>query len=252
MKIGCMGGCINKQKGLPGNELYHRRLMEELMHSEPDANIVLASYLSYRQLPADAQAFLAKTRPDVLCLFIRPFPILPLLKPLVKFDRDNNKVGYGLHSALFNRKHTWPARYTRHLTSGNFAFTPRSERGIRDMNLLAGKIFGLHQWAMQYIGRQVDAVESLCRAANVRLIILGPPQYSVSATANKIFGEIDQFLSKKFEQTGQHYIELYPLSEKYFEQDKIHLNKQGHSLIADKILLLLVTKINANLVHAPV
>ncbi|HNP32529.1 MAG TPA: hypothetical protein PKN96_04505, partial [Flavobacterium sp.] len=62
-------------------------------------------------------------------------------------------------------------------------------------------------------------------AANVRLIILGPPQYSVSATANKIFGEIDQFLSKKFEQTGQHYIELYPLSEKYFEQEESLFSK---------------------------
>ena len=127
--IGFIGGCINNQGGISRDDLYYSVMTKQLQKIRPDKDyqISLGTYLSFDQLASRTKLFIAKKKPNIIFLFIRPFPLMPLQKPLVKFDKADGTKRWAIHPALFSRQLIWKEQFTKNQTANNFVFVPRQK-----------------------------------------------------------------------------------------------------------------------------
>jgi hypothetical protein len=233
--IGFIGGCLNNQKGIKREDLYYSILSKILSSEKTEYQISLRNYLSYDQLPDQAKILINKKNPDMIFLFIRPFPLMPLQKLIVKYEAGNNKVGYALHPALFNRKLRWNDKLTAHQSSSDFKLKKRSVFGLRDINLLAGVLFGLHHWMLKYLTNQLDLINQRCKAEDLRLYIISPPRDTGSLTAKLLFRHTLHYLEIYCKKVHLDLLEIHSLTTEYFEEDKVHFNVSGHRKLAEMI-----------------
>lgn len=238
MTIGFIGGCINRQPGIGRAQLYHTLVIKHLMESQNENNyqIALGSYLSYDQLVSETEAFIFKKHPDHIFLFIRPFPIMPLQKLLVKYETANGRQYRTVHPGLFVRKLVWKEQLTKFQTKREYIFIkPRKKIGLRDWNLIAGITLGLHHWARHYIAKQIHLTHQLCQQQNIQLKIISPPQNPESVIGNLTCKWLTHFLSRYCRQEQISFININSLSVDYFEPDKIHFNIRGHQKLSEYI-----------------
>ncbi len=235
INIGFIGGCLNNQRGINREDLYYSVLLNLLSNKKTDYQISLGVYLSYDQLPDQTKIFIDKKKPNLIFLFIRPFPLLPLQKPIVKYESENNKVAYALHPALFNQQMKWKDELTKNQTSNDFQFVKKSVFGFRDINLLAGLFLGLPRWALNYLVHQLGLVKERCAAEEIKLIIISPPKNPGSILANILCKWTTDYLDKYCKTEQLDFININSFSRDNFEQDKIHFNLYGHRKLAEII-----------------
>ncbi|HYV95157.1 MAG TPA: hypothetical protein VE978_25500 [Chitinophagales bacterium] len=228
INIGFIGGCINHQGGINREDLYYSVLTRLLSGSHTEYQVSLGSYLSFNQLPNQAKIFLDTKQPNLIYLFIRPFPLMPLQKPIVKHETIKNKVAYSLHPALFTRQMIWKEELTKYESSTPLQFARKNFFDFRDINLLAGIVLGLHRWTLKYLTHQLELVNQLCTEQKNRLIIISPPQNPESLIANLTCKWTANYLEKYCKIAGLDFININSFSLTNFEQDKIHFNIQGH------------------------
>lgn len=233
LNIGFMGGCINNQIGMSRDDLYYTIISRNLSKAQVSHQISLAAYLSYDLLPQQVERFIIKKHPDIIYLYIRPFPLMPLHKPIVKYDTDAQAIAVARHPALFSRKLTWDPKLSRNLTSGNFQFVGRRSFGLRDINLLAGYALGLHWWASKYLKQQIGLVLEVCAQYGVKLKLISPPQSPESMLANMTCGRINKSLRTYCKEKQIDLLDIYAFPLDNFESDRIHYNKQGHQKLAE-------------------
>jgi len=235
INIGFIGGCINNQEGINREDLYYSVLSKLLSNEKTDYHISLGSYLSYDQLPEQTKFFINKKNPDLIFLFIRSFPLLPLQKPIVKYESENNKVAYALHPALFNHQMKWKDKLSKHQSSNDFQFVKKNVFSFRDINLLAGVFMGLQYWTLKYLAHQLDRVKQLCPAEEIKLIIISPPKNPGSILANLLCKHTTDYLDKYCKREQLDFININSFSPDNFEQDKVHFNIYGHEKLAETI-----------------
>lgn len=230
VNIGFMGGCIHNQSGIRRDDLYHAVATRLLRQHQPacEYGVSLGCYLSFDQLVSQAQHFITRKRPDILFLFIRPFPLMPLQKLVVRFEKPDGTGGMGLHPALFGRQLAWNDQFTRDQTERPFVYVPRSRIGFRDLNLLGGILLGLHHWARRYVAQQLLEVEQLCSRHQVRLKVISPPQRAESVIARATCKWFAGFLDRYCRRRGLDFINIQSLPDDHLEQDQIHFNTKGH------------------------
>jgi hypothetical protein len=234
-KIGFIGGCINNQIGVNRQDLFHAVASNLMSQINLNHQISLGTYLSFDQLFDQTNKFIHKKKPHLIYLFIRPFPLMPLQKPIVKFDRENESIGYSLHPEFFTRQLKWNEKLTKNQSSSDYEFVRKSVFGFRDINLLAGVILGLHSWALKYLSLQLTLIQQICIEQKITLKIISPPKNPESVLANLICKWTTNFLKKKCQSNQLGFININSFSFEYFEHDKIHFNIHGHKVLGKLI-----------------
>ncbi len=237
MKLGFMGGCLNNQAGLAREQAYYYILREMLKSNSPeyDTAISLGFYTSYDQLPQAATNFIQAKSPDMLFLFLRPFPLMALNKLWIKYDAGNNVMARQWHPALFNRQNmNWPPMLTNY-TLDDVTTEPRREKfGLRDMNLLGGLFARLPAWTTTYLLNEINAINSLCTSQNRKMALISLPQNPESLLGNYVCRLTNTMLKARLHNIP--FIDIYFMGEKYFESDGIHYNAAGHKLLAETLV----------------
>lgn len=242
--IGFIGGCINNQKSIGKDNLYFSVLSKLISSARvnSDLKISLGRYLSYDHLVQQAEEFLDKKNPDLIFVFIRPFPLMPLQKPIIKYDKAGGKTGRALHPALFTRTTEWNKKLTAHQKDEGINLRTRNKFELRDLNLVAGFLLGLHRWALNYISQQLNLIHLLCKERNTTFIVISPPKNPESVLANIICKRTSKYLHKFCRRNHIGFVDINKLALENFEKDNIHFNINGHR----KLGLLLYNEIIAN------
>jgi hypothetical protein len=236
MKLGFVGGCLNKQPGLAREQSYYYLLRERLKHDFPqeDISISLGYYTSYDQLAKSTDKFINAKSPDILFLFLRPFPLMALHKLYIKYDAGHGKMARRCHPSLFNRRNiNWPPTLTNY-TIDDVIIEPRREKfGLRDLNLLGGLAVGLDNWVVNYLAHEIESIRDLCVSQNKKIALISLPQNPESLLGNYICRLTNTKLKARFQDIP--FIEIYFMGETYFEPDGIHYNPAGHKLLAETL-----------------
>jgi hypothetical protein len=230
-----MGGCLNNQRGISRQDLYYSVLSKLLSDKKTDHQILLGNYLSYDQLPEQIRIFINRKKPNLIFLFIRPFPLVPLQKPFVRYEAGNHSVAYAIHPALFNRKMKWNDTLTKNQSAGEFQFVKKSVFGLRDINLLAGRFTGLQHWMLEYLVHQLEIVNKICTHEEIKLILISPPINPGSVMTNQLCKRTTEYLIKYCKREKPDLVNISSLSVYDFEQDKVHFNVSGHRKLAELI-----------------
>lgn len=249
VNIGFIGGCINNQPGIRREDLYHSVLSRDLSQSGSDHQISLAVYLSYDQLYRQVQRFLSLKDPDIIFLFIRPFPLMPLQKLIIKYDRPDHQTGWGLHPALFDRDADWDRRFSAHQSDKGYRYVKRNKFELRDINLLAGMSLGLHHWAFHYINKQLIRIKALCSHHSIKLCIISTPKNPESILGNKICYQATRSVEKFCAENDLHFLDINKLPLDKFEDDNLHFNMQGHKAVAALIYDELLQYLSGNTIE---
>jgi hypothetical protein len=235
INIGFIGGCINNQKGINREDLYYSIASKLLADEQTQHQITLGTYLSFDQLSDQLKKFLEKNRPALIYLFIRPFPLMPLQKPVIKYNTADKKIAYTFHPALLTRKLNWNEELSKYQSSDNIQPVSKSRFALRDINLLAGVLSGLHHWTLKYLTHQLESVKILCTEQKVKLKIISPPQNPESILANLTCRWTANYLDKYCRLTQLDFININSFSLANFEQDMIHFNIDGHKKLGELI-----------------
>jgi hypothetical protein len=252
-KIGILAGCMNNQKGVSRDELYHNVLLKLLSANKPNVayRINLSAYSSYDRLLTRSIDFLEKNNPDIFCLFIRHFPLFPLHKPLIKYEKEDGNTGWALHPSLFNRQFKWNKKLTEFQSNKEFVFVKRNKIELRDINLLFGMAMGLPKWAFNYIWEQIMAVKSICGERDIKFIIVSPVGNPESLLGDIICKRIGASLEKHCNEVKLKYVNISTLSINYYEKDKVHLNSQGHEFLGTGIYEQIIKSEQTNHSQSP-
>lgn len=239
MKIGFIAGCINIPTRIDAKDLYYVVLLRELQEKYP--HIMWEScvdiYSAYSQVIEKANTFLEKNEPQILCFFIRFFPLMVLYKPLVKYENAKKEKAWAFHPALFSPKADWNPQFSRFVTETGYQFSIRRRFAGRDLNLLAGKMLGLHAWANRYVCKQIKSLHDICTKKGVKLIVVSPPRNPESYMGNIVCQEITECLNSFCAQENISFANIYhPLDIVNFEKDAVHYNAQGHRRMAEIVL----------------
>ena len=232
LSIGFIGGCINKQPGIEKDRNYISILKNLLAGEYRNISTHTASYLSYDQLAEKAISFIAGKRPNIVCVFIRPFPLLPLHKLSIKYNTANNETGWTLHPGLFKKGMQWPSKLTENQVERPFVYTPKARISLRDMNILAGMPLMLHRWAMKYLDNIFSEIQVACKKTDTQFVLISPPKSPGYVMGDLVCKRTTYYFRQYCLINGINYVNINVLPKTCFEKDKIHANEYGHQRIA--------------------
>ncbi|MBI3502055.1 MAG: SGNH/GDSL hydrolase family protein [Bacteroidetes bacterium] len=235
LKIGFLGGCINRQQGIQRNDLYYSMFSYLLGKEKINNQILLEQYFSYDQLVECSRKFVDEKNPDWLFLFIRPFPLMPLHKPIIKYDLQGKKTGRTLHPALYNRELKWKGKLSEHQRTEPLQIIQRKKFELRDLNIIAGILIGLHSWAMKYLTKQIKEIHSFCNRKGKKIVVISPPKNPESIMGSLICKWTTAYFNKYCHNNQIRFVDINLISADYFEEDKIHFNVAGHKQLAELI-----------------
>lgn len=241
LHVACLGGCINKQPGVAPDALYHAVLARNLRLREPPiaTSVSTGSYLSVDRMVESAEKLLAARRPDFLCVYVRPFTLMPLHKLLVRYETAGQRFAWAWHPALFRRTMAWHPRLSRFQTEWPFEFVPRSRFGWRDWNLLAGRLLGLHAWARRYVLHQLDLLNARCENYDTRLIVMAPAQNPDSIMGDHLCAGAFQTISSYCAERNILLLDAHRFGPEYFEEDQLHFIPAVHGQLGEMLTGLL-------------
>jgi len=244
--IGFLGGCINNQKGIAKDEFYYE-VFSMLLQDRPHHQAV-SIYLTFDTMVEKAERFMDKNNLDMLFLVIRQFPLMPLHKPFIKYENQQGGVSWALHPALWQRKLQWSKKLTEYHTLNEYVYKKKSRFGLRDLNLLAGKLMGLYRWAPAYVMQELVKVADLCARKNVQLIVLSTQQFLTSLMGNIACKKTSYYIEEQCAKQDIHYVNIIHLGEEHFAKDKVHFSADCHRFIANVLYDAFETHTFANIV----
>jgi hypothetical protein len=246
MVICFLGGCINRQRNLASSEHYYSILRQKIeKQSGLMPGIRLKNYQSYIQLSSIVKDVLLQPA-DILVLFIRPFPIHPLIKPVIRFRDSRRRRHLAIHPFL--TKKNWPSG-----TGDEFIERPASKpantlsgplhRSIAKINLFAGKAIGLQSWAINEIAEQVAESAAYCQISKTKLIIAGPPVYTANTHILKLCLKLNAHLASLCSHHEISHIDLMTSEDDHanslLQSDGIHFSTTGHAYLADSLFKII-------------
>ena len=238
INIGFMGGCLNKQYGLAREEHYYSVLAARFKQDLPclDCHFSFSSFLSYADLGKQTTEITGKWSCDIIVVFLRPYPLMPMNKILVRYRSSPGKTSWVFHPALFNRAlHEWPGWLTRYESQGDFLFTPRVRFGLRDLNLVFGMLAGLNYWSSAYIEQKVLSLNLSLASSGKKLLVFTVPGYPSSLAGDYICRKSSAGITRICTTENISFIDLYSESSGLFMQDGIHFTADGHRFIASRV-----------------
>jgi len=233
LKIGFLGGCINNQKGIALEEFYYS-VFDSLLSATPHV-ISAGTYYTFDKMAEKAGSFSELNNLDILCLWIRQFPLMPMHKPLIKYENKSGGISWSAHPALFKPLAKWNPELTRYHTQNEYVYKRRLRFEKRDVNLLAGKLLGLHTWARKFINREIDKVSEYCKRNNIKLLVISPQQCPSSIMGNNVCKTISASIERYSAKQNIAYLNIINLGKDYYANDNVHFNAACHKLLAHMI-----------------
>ncbi len=235
-KIGFIGGCIINPRNITRNQVFYS-VVNQLLRNEnhEEVSVVLGNYENYSQLHNQTQSFITKKEPDIIYLFIRPFPLLILNKVLIKYDISNFKTKRTINPFLFKSKLRWDNKITDNQIITNYQTPRRSTVGFQDINLFLGSFLGLNNKSTNYIFDEIDKISKSCRRNQIKLVVILPPQYHETLMSKVVCKKINNKLLVKLKESSISNINIYDINNEQFENDRIHFNTLGHRVLAKRI-----------------
>lgn len=230
LHLACLGGCINRQPRIEPDAHYHAVFAQNMRRKAPPVQVTVSigSFLSIDRMPERAEQLLDRSRPDWLCVYIRPFTLMPLHKLLVRYETADKRFVRSWHPALFRRKMAWNPRLSQFQTEWPFVFVPRSRFGWRDWNLLAGLLLGLHGWARRYVLHQLDGLKACCESRGTRLVVMAPAQNPDSIMGDYLCEQAYRAIRRYCSLQGIPLLDAHRFGPEYFEEDKLHFIPAVH------------------------
>jgi len=240
MKIVAFGGCVHKQQNLPLKKHYHFLLRDMLYQKQNHyPEVKLETYNQYFRL-ADRIIQNTDAKTDVLILFVRPFPLHPLIKPFIRYRSKQQREETMLHP-VFNKANIGrqaSASIEQNMSSdkkGNSLMHLTFARA----NMLTGKIFGLDKWAVNYITAEILKINKECLNNNTHLILAGPPLYPASAALNRFCINLNAHIKNLAPTYGFSHADIARACDENgnetIQADGRHLTESGHKLLAQSI-----------------
>jgi hypothetical protein len=238
INVGFIGGCINFPNGISSDKVYHYLLEKKLFGIE----INIDKYLAYSELAGASEELIRRKSIDVLFVFMRYFPYMILNKPLIKLYGKNKEIIYRLHPYLINHKlKVWPKKLDKYTEeSKNNKIPSRKYFGFRDINLILGKVLGLHNWAFRYVERKIMELNELCISNKIKLVVIGPTQNPETFMGDRICTYLNNRMKNTLLINDIDFIDIGSYFDEnnnsIFQQDKIHFNEYGHQYLFKKLL----------------
>jgi hypothetical protein len=231
--LGFITGCLNKQKNILPEHLYHQKLLDILKRQNTTGNIdiALSSYVSYSQFKATSINFIKNKNPDIVFIFLRPFPLMPLNKPLIKYKKSEDIISWSVHPSLFNRKNFhWDEEFSKHEKEIDFNYKHRNKIELRDINLLTGFLLGLNAWCVKFLINNIKEIQQSFTDNN-KIFFISLPQNPESVMGNYICKLTNKKIGRNFSEEIN-FVDISRISKYYFENDGIHFNSKGHEYLA--------------------
>ena len=240
MKLLFYGGCINRQQGLAPHLHYHQLLKQQLQQGAGiETEIQLRFYTTYQELTQEAVQLPGGF--DVLILFLRPYPLLPLTKPLIRYTDKQLQSTLTLHPK-FNSTGYWQKAATETEVPTTKRRRTTVHRLIKAVNEKAGDLLNLDHWAVKYVLQLLQHYKNGL-PTGTRLLIMGPPAYGANKRLNKICGELAPQVEQWCRTQACSYLPMQVLpngsGKGYFAEDGIHISPEGHQQLAQELFKLL-------------
>jgi hypothetical protein len=242
LNIGIIGGCMTCQTDLKLSQLFYRSFSQTLLEKESVKCFVsLKYYNEYYRIPGRIQEIIAKLKPGVMIIQVRPAPMIMRCEFLIQ----NYRGGYILNPLIFKPVELGKLEAILGTKEPVFAklqslsFWKRLLIGaVLSKNMQLGRIFGLHQRALDSVREIMEQSIGQCKKENIPLLIIGPLNASYPQN-NIVLGKLNKTLKIVSEQSGTGYIDIYSILEKerkrFFTRDEHHLNAEGHGLVSDML-----------------
>ncbi len=204
--------------------------------------VFIGNYLSADRLVERAGELINQSQPDFLCVYVRPFILMPLHKLFVRYEIAGKRFAWARHPALFRRKMAWHPRLSQFQTEWPFVFTPRSRFGWRDWNLLLGLLLGLHTWARRYVLHQLDLLNVLCAHHGTHLIVMAPAQNPDSIMGDHLCEQAFQAIRGHCAERQIPMLNTHHFGPEYFEPDHLHFIPVVHRELGEMLTDLIVSR----------
>jgi hypothetical protein len=263
--LGIIGGCLAHQSGLGMCELYPRQLAKEVQAvTGARVQVHVARYADGEYVERLGE-LAALSRLDGVILHMRALVIRKTA--LIVKHRSGQTMTYALHPFAFGpRRAGWTEfessdfahclRIRRKIAAEGLSavrtgprpllpedlhdepLVPRRMFGLTvgQWNRLAGRVFGLEDWAIRDELAEVDRLRLVCDRAGVRLAILAP----LPAPEAQWIQQFGQRLAQRLrEQLAPYRVPVCSLdpttveeARRMFTRDGIHMNPSGHLAVA--------------------
>lgn len=237
--FGIAGGCFPVQENIPEDELYHsiisRRLKEEL-NILTEINII--RYDTLQEGYVKTLNLIGNHKSDVLLFHTRPDPFLHNVKLYFRYinKSEQRDCRFNLHFAGFSE----PELVVKNL-QGLIKKRKSSAKWLfRSINYIAGITLMNYLITVRNYLKLISDVNSKCMKRGINLVVQGPPSRPRSVIENMLLRKFAKRCGKFCIQNEIEYVDCFGEydidGENYiFFKDKIHLNADGHTWIAEKL-----------------
>ena len=241
MNIAFWGGCVNRQQNINAKG-HHHALIKQFITTETGITPTtwLRFYSSFHELHREALLMLKGDKHyDYVVLFIRPFPLAALTKPLIRYTDKSLKNRFALHPRFSKHKY-----YNQMAKEYKVPVQANSKGSVvhtlfQQLNDFAGDMLSLPKWAKNEVISQLADIQAVAKERGTRVVLVGPMLYPASNRLNNICLELNRDvelfsslhrichvdLARHFDAQGNSFL----------ESDGKHLTAAAHQFMAEAI-----------------
>ncbi len=243
IKIGIVGGCLATLNDVKRSELFYNKIKSNFKESHK-LSFSLGSYNDISNVIEEVKRLKEKKNIEYLLFQVRPYvylkncriylktPVKKTINPL--FFRNNNYESLeALEKRLTTPIHERIANYMQNKNASIF----RKYFSFYNFNLLIGYIFNINNSMEKYYIQKLIELHKYCADNNIQLIIHGPVMRTSHSMEPILLNSLTKYIDLKLENIN--YIatnsEIYK-SKKVLYEDGEHVNSNGHTMLADKLI----------------
>jgi hypothetical protein len=255
-RLGIIGGCLSHQSDIPHSQLYHRQL-DRLLQEGQGIRLRAAITRHFdRDYKERLDSLLEEAQVDGVLLHLRV--VFTAKSALLVNQLTDGKRYYQLHPFLIRQhetgwnkslaeKPTTPTLFaarepnlesTRdedpfdHPTSSKKIFGFR----LRSLNLAAGALAGLDDWAIADELDMFNQFKDACRQRGMPFFVLGPTPVTTYSGETKLWRKMNRVLNAKLSGMDVPFCLLNRIKDDaetpMLQGDGFHLNENGHAYVA--------------------
>ena len=241
MNIVFWGGCVNRQQNIATERHYHaiiKQLVKTNTGVEPKT--CLRFYSSYHEMHREVQStLLREMHYDYVVVFLRPFPLIALTKPVIRYTDTKMKGRLSLHPLFSKSKY-----YDDMVKEYKVPVQNKNEDGLfhkvlQSLNDFAGNLLGLRQWTNDEVIRLLADMQSFATNKQAKLILVGPMLYPALPRINNVCLELNRRIALFSAINGIEHIDLARSfddhGKPFIENDGKHLTATAHLFMAEQI-----------------
>lgn len=245
IKMGVIGGCLASLNNVGKSDLFYVKI-RDYFKEDYKINFSLGSYNNISEIKDEIIRLKNKKNINYLLLQIRPDVYLRNCKIYLKTSKGNflnplfiNKENYIKIEESEKRLNTAiHERINPKILNMKDISILKKYFSFYNLNLFFGFIFGIDKTMKTYYLKNILEINELCIKNDIKLIIHGPVPRVSYKMEPILINRLSKYLEKELKDICL-YIKtndiLYENEDVLFE-DKMHVNSNGHKMLANKII----------------